>query len=172
MKLYEFIPQKDKRKLSAISSVLLIGAILIMMCTAILGDIPLKWVFQLVSIVMLTAAIFITSRYIMKSFVYRIELTDEQRSPDLTVTEFQNRRSITVCRLAVSSIEKIVVIDQNDKSTLTATKSRIREEHRKYYNYCSDFMPQKQICVLATECGEQLAVFLTYDSELERMLNG
>ena len=170
MKLYEFIPQKAHRKLSLISSLLLIGAVTVMLCTTILGDISYKWIFQLVSLIMLTAAIFIISRYVMKSYVYRIEATDNS-SPDLTVTEIQNRHVVTVCRLAVSSIEKITVIPSDDKATLNSTKADIRQMHRKFYNYCPDFMPQKKLCLFATECGEPLAVFLTYDSELERILN-
>ena len=176
MKLYEFTPQKDTKKLSSISGVLFIGAILIMLCTIIFGGMAFRWVFQLTALGMFTAAIFITTRYVMKSFVYRIESSDntedENSSPDLTVTEIQNRHTITVCRLALSGIEETVILTPDNKATASDLKQRIKSEHRKFYNYCADFMPQKQICILVTECGEKLAVYLSYDEELERIFMG
>lgn len=166
MNLYEHIPQKNSSRLSTLCITLFIGSAVVFGFTTVLGDMPFRWVFQLIALGMLTAGVFVTSRYIMKSFIYRIE--QGEQGADLTVTEIQNRHRITVCRISVCNVENLRVLD--DKDSYREEKKMIKAEHRKYYDYCPDPFPRKKLCLRVTECGESLAVFLSYDKELENIL--
>ena len=168
MKLFEFTPKKNANKLAAITGILIIGAVLLLCITVILGELAYRWILQLAGIIMLTAGVFITSRYVMKSYVYSIIEVDGGN--DLTVTEIQCRHTITVCRISISGIEQIYVVDKKDREAYGEVKKKAKAGARKRFNYCADFLEQKYICILCTECGESLAIELSWDESLERLL--
>ena len=51
-----------------------------------------------------------------------------------------------------------------------SVKERIRSEKRKSYNYCSDLFEEKYICIFSCESGESIAVKLSWDETMDRML--
>ena len=169
MNLFEFTPKKNTKKLAQITGILFIGAAILMVMTLPFANMPYRWTIQLLSIGMLVMGIFITSRYIMKSFVYAVVSTDDGN--DLTVTEIQSRHSTTVCRISMSSIERAVVVDTNDRPTESALKEQIRTQKRKSFNYCADFFSDKYICIFSCEAGTPIAIKLTWDESLERLFD-
>ena len=169
MKIYEYSPIKNVKKLGMITGALLLGASILMLTTFLFGEMPYRWSIQLLSILMLVVSIFITSRYIMKSFVYAIIKNDDD-SLDLTVTEIQGRHVITVCRIALDTIEQITVIDQGEKEKTLSVKEKIRTEKRKSFNYRSDLLDEKHICIFTTESGTPLAIKLSHDDRLTDIL--
>ena len=169
MKIYEIIPQKDMRRLTLLTSAFLIGATLIMALTSIFEGIPFKWAFQLLGVIMLALGIFYLTRYVMKSFIYRIEATDSGH--DLTVTEIQGRHIITVCRISLSGIEEVYVARPNDSLEMKSAVQKARSGNRKQYNYCVDMFGDKCLFILATECGEPIALRLSYDEKLTQFLD-
>lgn len=171
MKLYEITAPKNIKKLRSVSAVLLFGAAAVMAVTMILQNMPYRWIFQLVALCMLGAAIFFVSRYIMKNFVYAIvKDSRESENADLTVTEIQGRHTITVCRISLSGIEETVTVDRANKEQAEAVTKRIKAEKRKVYDYCGDMFGDRYVCVFSQEYGEALAIKLSYDEELSRLL--
>ena len=168
VKLFEFIPEKNNKRLGAISGLLLLGGSLIMIVTSIFEGIAGKWAFQLVSICMFGIGIFLVSRYIMKNYIYSVVATDGGN--DLTVTELQNKKKITVCRISVSNIEKAVVIEPSNKSDKAEIKDLIKKGNYKRFNYCADLFDEKCIYLLADECGERVAIKLSWGKDLEAFL--
>jgi len=161
MKIYEVSCDKNTKKLTLISGILLIGASVLMLLTLIFGDaIPFRWAIQLISIGMYTAMIFIMTRYVSRSYVYAVEERDGEL--DLTVTEVQGKGSVTVCRVSLSGIEECV--DLSEKKTYAAEK--IKREGRKKFDYRTNPVGDRLICVFCEECGECLAITLTYDRGL------
>ena len=98
MKIYEYTPEKNTKKLAGVTGLLLGGAVILILIYKLIPRISSPWMFQLLAVGMLMMAVFITSRYIMKSYVYAITEQDGDRL--LTVTEIQGRHTITVCRIS------------------------------------------------------------------------
>jgi hypothetical protein len=169
MKLYEIIPQKDTKRLNLLTSALLIGAALMLAFTVIFKNVPYKWAFQLIGVGMLAIGIFYLSRYVMRSFIYRVERTDD--GTDLTVTEVQGRKAITVCRISVEGIEEVYTACPADRNEMTEALNKAKKNKRKHYNYCVDMFGDKCLFVLATECGEDISLRLSYDETLEQWLS-
>ena len=84
-----------------------------MLVTSVADHMPFKWAVQLAGIVTLAIGIFILTRYVFKSFLYRIDATES--GADLTVTEIQKKSRITVCRIAVSNIEQVNLFSSGEK---------------------------------------------------------
>ena len=126
MKLYEYNPQKNVKKLGLVTGLLLMGAGILILIEKLIPNLSTPWAFQLLAVGMLMISIFVTSRYIMKSYVYAI--IDDDGSVDLTVTEIQGRHVITVCRISLFSIEKIYVCDS--KLSEREIKAEIKREKR------------------------------------------
>ena len=166
MKIYSHTPQKNIKKLRSITAISLFGALAIMICTSIFQNIPFRWAVQIIGLVILTFAIFVLSRYIMKSFVYDIVQNDDEMF--FTVTEIQNRHTITVCRLSLSCIQDVQVCDDADKKN--TLKSQIKADKRKTYNYCADFLETKSLYIFSDE-GEDICVTVSYDETLLDILS-
>ena len=169
MKLYEAVAQKNLKKLRSVSAVLLFCAAAVMAVTLILQSLPYRWIFQLIALCMLGVAIFFISRYVMKNYVYSVTAS-EDTSTDLCVTEIQGRHTITVCRISVSGIEEVITVDRADKAQHESVTKRIKTEKRKIYDYCGDMFGEKYICVLSQEYGEPLAIKLSFDEELLKLI--
>lgn len=168
MKLYEYTPQKNVKKLGTVTGLLLLGAGILILIEKLMPDLSTPWMFQLLAVGMLMLCIFITTRYIMKSYVYAI--VDEDGSVDLTVTEIQGRHVITVCRVSLSGLESVVVAYKGDPASDNPVKNKIRADKRKSFNYCSDFFDEKYICIFSNEGGEAIAIKLSWDERLEKII--
>jgi len=167
MNLFEFTPKKNVSRLGLITGILIIGAAVLMLITVLFGSMSYRWVLQLISIGMLTAGIFVTSRFIMKSYVYAVVQAEDGN--DLTVTEIQGRHTITVCRIGMASITEAVVVSKSDSEKHKALNEKIKSGKCKKFNYCADLLEDKYICLLAEECGEPLAIKLSWDESVERL---
>ena len=170
MSLYEYTPQKSNKKALGIVLILFSLAAGLFLFTIIFPDIKFKWAIQLISIIAFVAVIFIISRYIAKSFVYAI-FKNNDGTLDLTVSEVTNagRKKITVCRIALDSIEEAYLLDRSireQSEKASALQKRAKNEQRKLFNYCPDVNPTKVCIILVDECNEKFLIKLTPDSTL------
>lgn len=163
MNLYEFAPQKNVKRLSVIISILFFGAAGVLLITFI-GGIPFKWAFQLAAILLLAVGVFLTSRYVMRAYIYRIEATDGGR--DLTVTEVQGKSVVTVCRLGLGGIASVHDVGADETDAKKELRERARSEGAKVFDYCVDISSPRTIWVLASECGEPVCIKLSYEEKL------
>ena len=170
MVLFEFSPQKNTKRLSLVTGLLIIGAAILMIVTMILGELSYRWSIQLLSLGMLAVGVFITTRYVMRGYVYAVVRNDEG-DKDLTVTEVQGRHTVTVCRVGLSHIERVIVIPQGDKQSEIEVKNEIRARKCKQYNYRADLFDEKNICLFVNECGEEICIRLSYGESLEKLFN-
>ena len=168
MKIYEYTPEKNTKKLATVTGSLLGGAAILVLMYLFIPRISAPWLFQLLAVGMLMLAVFVTSRYIMKSYVYAI--VEEESEKLLTVTEIQGRHTVTVCRLALSGLETAVIVPKGDAVAEAAVKQRIRSEKRKSYNYCADLFEEKFICLFSEESGERIAVKVSWEEKLEELI--
>ncbi len=168
MKIYEAAPKKDVRRLTILTSALLIGALIILGIPFIFGDIAYRWAFQLIGIGMLGIGIFYLTRYLKRSYVYALIKTDS--GVDFTVTEINGRNTITVCRVSAANIEEIYTACPADSQQMKEAMARAKANKRKQFNYTVDMFGDKCIFLLCTECDEPLAIRLSYDEKLMELL--
>ena len=168
--MYEHIPQSNKAKAKNIASALLVGGFTIMAVTSAAKEMPLKWLFQLAGLAVITVGIFIMTRYLFKSFLYRVSQTDTG-SADLSVIELQKKSRITVCRISVSGILEVCVFTPEEKDKEKALLAKIKSDGRKRFDYCADLSPDRFMWLIADECGERVALKLSYDETLYGILS-
>ena len=89
---------------------------------------------------------------------------------DLTVTEWQRKSRMTVCRLSLDGIERVERIEYADRARRDALKKEFRAEGRKTFYYTVNLMPPSLCYVIATECGEPLAVIIEADERLKELM--
>ena len=105
--MHQWIPQKSNETARNMILLLFCGAFALLALTSLFGDIPFRWAFQTVALLLLTAAIFLVTRYMTKRFTYRIE-PDGEDAYDLTVIESSanGKRAVTVCRIGLHHVAK------------------------------------------------------------------
>ncbi len=169
--MYEWIPTKNNRKAMNLILCLFLGAGLLMATTVAFRGMPYRWAFQLLALGLLTAAIFLTTRYVMKSFLYRV-VSDGQGGHDLTVSELTSggRRQITVCRVGLSGIYERILLDFTDGGASATRWHQIKKQRRKIFDYSADLKPDKSIVLYLNEGGEDLTLRLDYDEALWNLL--
>ena len=165
--MYEFIPQKNIKTAQKIIILLFAGAAVLMLVTMTWEGIPYKWLFQLIALALMTAAIFMTTRYVSKTFIYRVE-SDGDGGSDLTVTECAagGKRQVTVCRVSVYGIRECHLLDMSDGGGSERKLKEIRQRYGKIFDYTADLQPNKSILLVVDECGQRLSIRLSYDDRL------
>ena len=57
-------------------------------------------------------------------------------------------------------------MEQTKPTETEAALKPLREAKQKIYDYCVDLKPEKSILLLVEECGQELALRLSYDDAL------
>ena len=176
MILYECIAQKNIKKLTGIVIILIGAAALTFLTTSIFTELPYRWAVQLLGFACLSAVVFITAKYLTKSFVYSIK-KKKDGGLDLVVDELANggKKRLTVCRISISNIEEVCVLDKRndtDKIKIDKLLERAKSEKRSVFSYCQDIAPSRLCYILVTECDEPLLLKLFPDKTVEDYLSG
>ncbi|MBE6546138.1 MAG: hypothetical protein E7668_01695 [Ruminococcaceae bacterium] len=167
--MYEFIPQKTNQTARKLILLFFAGAAALFALTLLVPAIPFRWVFQLFALALLTAAIFLVTRYVTKLYIYRTEPT-AGGAVDLTVTEAaaNGKRAVTVCRIGLSQIRHRRLV--SSQTEFDAALKELKKERIRLYDYTVDLHPTESILLLAEEGGETLALRLAYDQTLFELL--
>jgi hypothetical protein len=169
MKLYEYMPEKNKTRLNGIIIILIAVAALMFLTPMIFTQIPFSWVPQFLGMIALVAVIFIITRYIAKSFIYTVWQNDDG-TLDLTVCELINgKKRTTVCRIGLGNITEAHLLypeKSDDKIKEKQLSANARAARTKSFDYCHDIKASPVCIILVEECGEQLLIKLSPDEEL------
>lgn len=162
--MYEYSPKRTNTAAQRLILLFFLGAAALILITMLVPTVPFRWVFQLIAIGLLTAAIFLVTRYVTKLFLYRIE------NGDLTVTEADARgkRQITVCRVSVANIQSLERLDE--PNVADAALSDLKKQKIKLFDYTADLRPADSILLVVREGGEDLAIRLSFDEILFGLL--
>lgn len=165
---YEWIAQKSNKTARNLVTVLLVGAFALMIIPTAIQTLPFRWVIQLIALCLMTAGIFMTTRYLTKMFIYRI--VDDGNGLDLTVTEASSngKRQITVCRVGLSGIRQQVILSSAEEEK--KERALLKQRQIKRFDYRPDLFPAKSLLVIVEEGGEELALFLAYEEQLASWL--
>lgn len=169
--MYEWIPKKQNKTAEKMTLLLFGGAAAICFLTVIVPEIPFRWAFQLLALILLTAAIFFVSRYRTKGFIYRL-IEDGEGKWDLTVTEtaLGGKRPVTVCRVGLDGLRLLTVLDLSDGGASLAAWNEIKKKGRKIFDYCPDFRPTESVVAVFSEGGVEYTLRLAPVEELTAIL--
>lgn len=159
----EFIPKKSNNNDST-ALIALIAASLCMMFASSVDGLPYRSLAQLLTLMLLTLAIALLGRFRFRTYVYSIIVNDEG-GQDFCVTEIKKKSRITVCRISLASVEKVLLGTPENK------KARKQEaKYRKLFNYCIDLAPKKTVCIFSNEGGEDSYIEVSFcDGLLEAL---
>ncbi len=165
MPMYRYTPKKTNKTAERLVIILFLAAALLLALPAALGEISYAGFIQVAGVGAIVAALAILTKYIMKSFTYEITEGDREGEYDLAVSEHEGSRTVTVCRVALSSIEDAVIETEENVEEL-----RARRAGRKCFTYFVEMSPRNVCWVFVTECGEPLLLKLTPDDKLFAIL--
>ena len=157
---------KHKNTAAKISALLCLicGATLFILAGNSLIAIPV--LAQAISIILIVAAIYIASAYLLREYTYSIEPNtrfdeDAKNQYDFIITERKSNKQATVCHVEMNDVTAINVIDP-------ANRKMIRSERKnmKRYTYDTRFAASKQIEIRFTLDDEEYSVMVSYDEEL------
>ena len=162
--MYEFRPQRTNNRAQNLIILLFVGAAALFGLTFLLREFPFLWAIQLFAMLLVVAAIFLVTRYLMKAYEYAV--IPSEGGADLTVTEVSagGKRRITVCRISLSGIESVTVVEGSDE------RIRARRRAGKIYDYRPDVSPDRSLMAVAKEGGEELCILFAYGEEFLRIL--
>lgn len=163
--MYEIIPKRTNKAPEYVCFIMIITAFLAMFFTT-LPSLPFRSLMQLGALILLGVALMLLGRYVYKAYAYAIIQTDEGEL-DFTVTELKRRSRITVCRIGLNGIEKIVKVTKENKKEIEAER-----RGRKVFNYCVDMSPTEEYYIFSEECGESLLIKLSPDEKLFELISG
>ena len=167
--MYEYTPKREGHTVVHLIFLLLVGGFAILGLATALPALPFRWAFQLVGIGLVGAGVFFYVRYITRTFCYAIvEREDGER--DLVITECQRKSRITVCRLSLSGIERVELLPPDQQAKKKALKKELLREGRKLFSYTVNLNPSALACLVATECGQSLAIFFEPDETMLGLL--
>lgn len=170
MKIYEYTPPKNTKRVTGLILVFAFAGAGLFFIPALIPQMPLGWVSQLLGVVALTGVIFLISRCVAKTFVYAI-VDNGGAVPDFTVTELGNggKKQTTICRISLSGITEAYMLypeRAGDAEKIKRLSAKARAEARKSFNYCHD-IKSSPICLLfLEECGEPLFIKISPDETL------
>lgn len=160
--MYEYKAQR-RNKAAAVTTLLSsLAAAVCLFGGSLLGS--LKGIAEIIGLFALAFAVLVASRYLLKDYVYSLEEA-ENGDVDLTVTELQGKRRVTVCRIELSAVEEILT---ETPETRKAMKERLKGMKR--YDYCADLVPSRSLYLLFRDRDETVSVRLIPDERMERIL--
>ena len=162
---YEDHPTPEKRKEKLLTAFFFSLAVLFF-AAAYFPGLPVPWVLQLFSVAGFGACIYLVSRYLVKSFSYRLEESTYGDAEELVIVEKTGKRMRTVCRIAVSDVQAAERITRaNRKALLRKTgKGRV-------YCYQAQMEPTDH-CLVSFLEGEDTSYLLISadDGLMDRIL--
>lgn len=170
MKIYEYTPPKNTRSVTPLVIVLAVAGGVLFLLPSLISDMPMRGLSQMLGIILITAMVFLISRYSGLSFVYAI-VENGERTVDLTVTEIERngKKQTTVCRVALSSITEAYLLypeRAGESEKVKKLMKRARGEQRKLFIYTQGMRPTPVCILFLEECGEPLLIKLSADERL------
>ena len=131
---YSYMPPRDIKKCSLAS---LIGFVVGFGFMYISGFVPYSYIFQILGIAVLSVAIFMTTRYMVRKYVYStMKAGDEDY--DFVINEISGKRSKAVCRMNMDEITDFIYSESGKIPEKYAGKNG-KDILR--FDYCQDFLP-------------------------------
>ena len=160
---YSYVPQRDIKKCSLIP---LIGFILGFGFMYFANIIPYATFLQVIGIGVLAITIFLTTRFVVKSYVYSTQEIGEG-DYDFVVNEISGRKSRAVLRINADEITDFIYSPDGKVPSKYAGKNG-KDILR--YDYCQDFMPKDAYYLYASLREGKVCIKFSPDTHLAEII--
>ena len=160
---YTYVPERKTKKLMIIIAFLFFAAIILFGLTDSF-EFSYEWGYQALALVCIVVSIFLLTRFVFKKLVYKVTERDVD-SYDLVIDEVCGSSKISICRIALSNIERVEVRTHENSEELNQLA-----HGRKLFCYCPDLTPIEECWIFVTECGEELVIRIYADETLLSIL--
>lgn len=158
---YDFLPKRNIKAPAAISLSLFVLAVGLF-AAAGYGIAPAA-LLQLLGTLFGCAAIFILVKFVIMSYIYRIE-EKEDGTADLYVIEASAKRRRTLCLISLESVSELVELpDGKIKNSGGARAERV-------YNFCLELTPSRAWALLVEDGDGKYAIKLPHDAQMLEMI--
>lgn len=132
---------------------------------------PTPIAFQLVGVMLIVWSVYLATAYILKQYSVSISKNDNRDGSvsalyDLIVRERKGKREPKVCHIGLDTIASVRVVTKKD---LKKAKSDKLDGFR--YIYDTKYTWKERIEITAITGDYQSVIYLSYDSELYKVLN-
>lgn len=159
--MYQYDPKPEKKR----EKLLVFGMLSLALLLFVVSKMPnMKYpaFFQLFAVCFLAAAVFVASRCLLRRYVYQIEPgTDENVTPDFTVTEYYGNHVTVVCRISAADVEKILPVTAQNRKEIS---SMIRK--KRVYYYTATLWANNKYLLLVRDEDETFYMHILADSRL------
>lgn len=159
--MYEFSPKPKRLREKLWMSVCLFFGVL----SYSLGSfLPYPMASQLLSVVLLTVAVLITVRYLMRDYIYRLAADEEGNPRELIVTEVMGKRRTVVCRVWTADVVQIRLGKETDKNWRHSLKKQ------GIYRYVSQMQSENSAFLEILDDGKSYFLEIEADQQLISLL--
>lgn len=159
-KLYEFEPRLKKIREKIIMSVCLL---LSSLSYGVSGFLPYPALYQLLAVILLTVAVLVIVRYLLRDYVYAIHADEDGDGCELVIVEILGKKQTVVCRVSLADVEKMLPCALFLKS----------EGKRKgeIYRYVSEMFPEDAFFLEVSNSEKHFFVEILADQRLSQLIS-
>lgn len=162
--MYEFAPKPKKLKEKLWMSVCLFFGVLAYSFGQIL---PYPMACQLLSVILLTGAVLITVRYLLRDYIYRVDVDEDGEPIRLVIVEVMGKRRTVVSRVSMTEIGQIL-----PRGELGAKKDVRSLQKKGVYRYLSLMGSEKSTFLELLDDEKCAFLEIQADAQLISILNG
>lgn len=160
---YSYVPPRDIKKCSLIP---LIGFILGFGFIYLADVLPYATFLQVIGIGVLAITIFLTTRFVVRSYVYSTQEIGEG-DYDFVVNEITGKSSKAVCRINADEITDLIYSPDGKMPPKYAGKNR---KDILCYDYCQDFIPKDAYYLYASIREGKICIKFSPDAHLAEII--
>ena len=157
---YEYRPTPQKKKEKTLVTFAFCAAVLLFAASYI-PNVFLPWLFQVLAVAGFGFCICVASRYLLRSYSYRLEPSTLGDFLDLVIVEQRKSRLQTVCRIAVTDVESAERLTEGNKKQVLAKTQKSR-----VYRYQAQMEPTDHYLLTALENEERIYLVISADQGL------
>jgi len=165
--MYKNTPKPKNTYAKIVSLVsLILGSVLFVVSNS--KGVAAPAVAQLFGILLMTAAIYIASVFLLHQYTFAIEQnpSGDDGELDFIITERKGNRDITVCRIGLDEITSVREVNTQNKKAVAKERKNMKR-----YLYDTTFIPVRRIEIVCSFDGEDISILATFDEQLLRMLS-
>ena len=130
-KLYEFEPSLKKIREKIVMSVCLL---LSSLAYGVSNFLPYPALYQLLAVILLTVAVLMIVRYLLRDYVYAIHADESGEVREFVIVEVMGKKQSVVCRVSLADVDNMLPRADFLKSE--------RRRQMEIYRYVSEMFPE------------------------------
>jgi len=157
--MYEFAPKLKKNRERIVMSVCLLLSAL---SYGVSEFLPYPALYQLFAVILLTVAILVTVRYLLRDYVYCVREDENGEADELTVVEIMGKKQTVTCRVSLRDVGRIL-----PRSVFVQSKMQRKNT---VYRYVSEMFPKDGYFVEILNQDQEFFIELCADDMLIELM--